>query len=175
MILQLQFVIFVSQFYKQLLRQQMFGSYDLNDSDVALDSVDHEGSPRRVFLLPARDNVDSSGVAGVFGKKDHKASQMLIYAPVSLNSLSEAEARELSSREAWVSRPRSHSLGRKHSLSLSRSRSSAHSHSRSHPLSHVRGQQSYGGSPLSRGYIGLPVLSEENLLPSYSDTDFTKA
>ncbi|KAI5119600.1 hypothetical protein M0805_005770 [Coniferiporia weirii] len=156
LVVRLQFIFTVSSFYKQLLRQGMYGSIELNESDVALGTVDNDdGKPRRIYLLPARAAHDAfveSGPGLSLTRSGSNNGAMLVYAPVSYDSLSEAEARELGSSEAWVSR----------GPTTGRSHSHRHSHSRSHRHGYTRSS--------AYGRIGLPVLAEEGLLPSYSDS-----
>ncbi|KAH8118666.1 hypothetical protein DFH11DRAFT_1540794 [Phellopilus nigrolimitatus] len=175
LVIRLQFIITVSNFYKQLLRQRLYGSIELNESDVTLspmESNDGSGTPRRVFLLPARTvqglqaglDASVSAISGSNVLRDGGNGGMLVYAPVPISSLSEAEARELASNEAWVSRApsghgRKHSHGHGHSHSHSYSRGHRHGQGHAHPLA-----QSY-----VHGRIELPVRSDEGLLPTYSE------
>ena len=154
------------------MRQRTYGFVDTEDSDVPLGSVETSdgAKPQRVFLLPARPSQDMYMGSSSLPVAD---GSMLVYAPVPIESLSEAEARELASNEAWVSRAPGYSHTRKHSHGHGHGygHSNSHSHSRSHSRSHRFG---YGhASSYRRG--DLPALSEEVLLPSYTDEPDRKA
>lgn len=173
----------MSNYYVQLLRQRMYDSIELCGSGA-------DGGHQRIFLLPARSlssgTTSKSTLDGSFSTShvsaattEHVAAAakgskgtVLVYAPVSLDSLSEEEARELASAEAWVTTPRSlsgatqghsHSRTRRHSYSQSQihgRRSS--SDSRRHGTGHGHGHSH------SHGRISLPIHPDEGLLPSYS-------
>ncbi|THH11916.1 hypothetical protein EW145_g340 [Phellinidium pouzarii] len=159
LVVRLQFLFTVSSFYKQLIRQHIYGSIELSESDV-----DDDGSPQRIFLLPARTKQDMSSGSRMgldYARDCSDVNAVLVYAPVSLNSLSESEARELGSSEAWVSHAPEHTQARHH----------RHSHSHSHSYSHSpRSHRHSHNQTSSHGRIGLSILAEEGLLPSYSES-----
>lgn len=81
---------------------------------------------------------------------------MLVYAPVSLESLSEAETRSLAANEAWVSRRPS---GEHPHHQRKGSYGRIHAHAHGHGRRNSRGMRTE-----------LPVLEEsEEVLPMYSD------
>ena len=154
----------------------MYDQIELSDTD----------SEQRIFLLPARtvspgtaskqsqgappdtnNSITATSTVSATGAK----GTILVYAPVSIDSLSEAEARELAATEAWVTRSRSlsgttmqglsHSRTRRHSYSQMHGRRSS-SNSRRHGLGHSH-SLSHG-----HGRISLPIHPDEGLLPSYS-------
>ena len=101
----------MTNYYKQLVRQRLYGTLDDDAhtrSDVALSTVErahsHHLSERqqRIFLLPS--HRSTSGMGSGSGSDEEGKPKMLVYAPVALESLSEAEARSLAANEAWVSR-----------------------------------------------------------------------
>lgn len=98
----------------------------------------NEQSPHRIYLLPNRSDHLSPLQAG-----SPRANDVVVYAPVPLNSLSVEDARELDATEAWVSP--SHTRHHRHRRSMSR-----------------------GSSAVGR--ISLPVRPDEPLLPPYSDS-----
>jgi len=163
LVVRLQFFFTVSSFYKQLMRQSMYGAIELNGADPDFDTS--SGLPQRVFLLPARhprNALLASGMEAEAAKASKRTTTTpLIYAPVPLESLSEAEAQQLKANEAWVSRTAAaaHQTAGNHFY-----RSPYHSsHLRSHRQQH--------------GYLqpGLPALTEESPLPPYTDSDDVKA
>ena len=97
-------------YYRQILRQRMYTSIELN-GDAHLG----DDTPHRIFLLPAHPlshaatassgSAPASHTRAQIGGKDAKggASGVIVYAPVPFESLSEAQARELEATEAWVS------------------------------------------------------------------------
>ncbi|KAL5530085.1 hypothetical protein ACEPAF_6342 [Sanghuangporus sanghuang] len=169
LVVRLQFIFTVSQYYKLLLRQRTYGFVDVEDSDVPLGSVETSdgGKPQRVYLLPARPAQEVYMGSASLPVAD---GSMLVYAPVPIESLSETEARELASNEAWVSRTPVYSHSRRHLHGHGHSQS--HSLSRSHSRSHRLG---YGQASSSYRRCDLPSLSEEVLLPTYTDEPDRKA
>lgn len=156
--MQLQFFFTVSSFYKQLMRQSMYGAIELSRSEVEFETP-RGGSPQRIFLLPARHQRNNallaSGTETDAARADKRLTP-LIYAPVPLDSLSEAEARQLKSNEAWVSR---------HPGVGSNNR-------QAHPIaSYARSNRHGYLQPSLYRQTGLPVLTEEGALPPYTDDD----
>lgn len=173
---QLQFILTVSNYYKQLMREHLYDSIELCGSDVALDGViSEDGTPRRIFLLPVRANgkakatVNSPTASSSTARDPAVAGAVLVYAPVPLDSLTEEEARDLATSEAWVAQPnarvpshsRRHSHSHNHAHTTSHGRLHRHARSRSHSL--AQGLQ-YG-----TGRISLPIHPGEGLLPSYTE------
>jgi len=178
LVVRLQFILTVSNYYKQLMRERLYDSIELCGSEAALDGViSEDGTPRRIFLLPVHSNgkgkatVNSPTASSSAARDPAVAGAMLVYAPVPLDSLTEEEARDLATGEAWVacpnarvpshSRRHSHSHNHAHTTSHGRLHRHAHARSRSHSLSQ---SLQYG-----TGRISLPIHPGEGLLPSYTE------
>lgn len=141
---QLQFTLTISSYHTQLLRSTLNGvrleivrpAHGLSPSSSPRVDGGSESSPHRIYLLPNRSDHTSSLQAG-----PARPTDVLVYAPVPLNSLSVEDARDLDATEAWVS-PSTVRPHRHHHRSSSRSSGS--------------------------GRISLPVLPDEPLLPPYT-------
>ena len=176
---QLQFILTVSNYYKQLLRERLYDSIELCGSDVALDVDVEDGTPRRIFLLPARSSgkgkatADGPTASTSTARDPTVAGSVLVYAPVPLDSLTDEEARDLATNEAWVARPTAHA--QTHSRRHSHSHNHAHAHGTSHGRSHRHGHARARSHSLSQslsygtGRISLPIHPDEGLLPSYTE------
>ncbi len=174
---QLQFILSITNFHKQIPRQRMYGQ-DLN-SDLALNvpgSVPYSDvipiddvAPRRIYLLATRTRTDSissnaspSNAGTIAGDKNKERliqtglGDALVYAPVPIESLSADEARELASSGAWVASPQSstfpdmHLPHRRHNRSQSRSSTLAmeRGHSRTQSATDAR---NHGGRSAEGG------------------------
>ncbi|TDL29639.1 hypothetical protein BD410DRAFT_798178 [Rickenella mellea] len=128
LVIRLQFILVVSNYYKHLVRHQNYNSMELCESPV------DDDAPQRIYLLPSRSSMSMSTpnssashhrtTANSHSRsRSSSLSNVFIYAPVPLNSLSEEEARDLKATEAWVSRKEHKSHSR--SLSYSSSHSSS--------------------------------------------------
>jgi hypothetical protein len=129
-VIQVHFVISISNYYSQLCRSQSSSSTS-SSTYTALHSMGST-SLHRIYLLPAPTGSSSSRSAN--GK-----SEVYVYSPVALSSLSEEQAREMQAAEAWISRTEP---------------SSRSSHRPTHRHHHS-------------GRISLPVRPDEGLLPGY--------
>ncbi|KLO19924.1 hypothetical protein SCHPADRAFT_935038 [Schizopora paradoxa] len=159
LVVRLQFILSITNFHKQVLRERMYG-HDLT-SDLSLNipgtapytdviPIDNV-APRRIYLLGSRTKTDpaslnaSSSRAGNALGNAHKQSVMqnglgdaLVYAPVPIESLSAEEAEELASSGAWVASPQSTTFPdmqtphRRHNRSQSRSSTSTYTTDRRH-------------------------------------------
>jgi len=127
-VIQVHFVISISNYYSHLSRSR---SSSTSTTYTALRPMGSD-SLHRIFLLPTPTASSSSRSA-------NGTSEVYVYSPVPLSSLSEEQAREMQAAEAWIS----------HTEPSSRS-----SHRPTHRHHHS-------------GRISLPVRSDEGLLPKY--------
>ena len=167
----------MTNFYKHLLRQRLYESIDSElvfDGGIPFADTPSgdDNIPRRIYLLPPRTRADSVKVDPTSGTStattsssmesftdtksrissdagDADNADILVYAPVSLDSLTEEEARDLATHGTWVASPQStsfpashysdasQSTHRRRSTSQSSSRKSlrGHRHSRAHSSS----------------------------------------
>ncbi|KZS97835.1 hypothetical protein SISNIDRAFT_546881 [Sistotremastrum niveocremeum HHB9708] len=134
LVVRLQFTLAVSSLHSQLVRSQNRRSLEDCESDS-------DAAPQRIYLLPARRQTPPTD------------SDVLVYAPVPLSSLSVEETRDLDATEAWVTPPPRHHHHHRRSSSASRSPSRHHhQHRRS-----------------ASGRIRLPATPDEPLLPRYTE------
>jgi len=149
LVVRLQFALAVSNYYTQMKHHRM--RYHSIEDAVS----DEEATPQRIFLLPTR--------AGSRPTAD--SSDVLIYAPVPLSTLSPQETHDLDAAEAWLTRSEHRGHSGAHSRRSSDSKSPSpprrHHHSRRHSS--------------NTAHIRLPISPDEPLLPEYSVPDHYKA
>ncbi|EPQ58943.1 hypothetical protein GLOTRDRAFT_113798 [Gloeophyllum trabeum ATCC 11539] len=147
LIVRLHFLVAVLTYYCSLSRhQQALPIY------TSMRPISHTPSAQRVYLLPSptEETFPVSHHTTSDAMRENNDTEYLVYAPVPLSILSEAQARDLNATEAWLSRA-PEATG-----TASKSRHS-HSHSRSHRHK-------------SSGRISLAVIPDEGLLPSYEES-----
>ncbi|KAF8592762.1 hypothetical protein K439DRAFT_1626101 [Ramaria rubella] len=139
LVVRLQFTLTISNYHTQLLRSTVNGLrleiVRPSSSLPSLPGCGAEPSPHRIYLLPNRSDHKSSVQTPAA-----QPTEVVVYAPVPLNSLSIEDARELDATEAWVS--------------------PTHRHHRPHRRSGSKGS----------GHISLPISPDEGLLPSYNES-----
>jgi len=121
------FVISISNYYSHLSRSR---SSSTSNTYTALRPMGSD-SLHRIYLLPTPAAPSSS-------RSTNGTSEVYVYSPVPLSSLSEEQAREMQAAEAWISH----------------TEPSRSSHRPTHRHHHS-------------GRISLPVRSDEGLLPKY--------
>jgi len=130
----LHLLLVVSRYYTSLIRYQPHGGHSHSPSNV---SDSHY--LRRIYLLAPTSSSYSPD------SKPDGANDDVVYAPVSLSSLSPEVARDLRATSAWISQAPSDGQTQ-----------SAHRHR------HTMG---------TSGRISLPVSQDEGLLPSYQNVE----
>jgi len=125
-------VISISNYYSHLSRSRSSSSSSSPTSYTALRPMNSE-SLHRIFLLPTPATSSPSS------RSSNGTSEVYVYSPVPLSSLSEEQARDMQAAEAWIS----------HTEPSTRS-----SHRPTHRHHHS-------------GRVSLPVRSDEGLLPKY--------
>ncbi|KAL6309586.1 hypothetical protein BKA93DRAFT_814527 [Sparassis latifolia] len=130
-VIRLHMVIAISKLYHHLVRD-IFTSAKSHTSlrPISTDSL------HRIYLLP----TPTSPSSGSFNFNNNVPSgtspseDIVVYAPVPVGGMSEADARKMNATEAWISSPtspRSHRHSRSYSYSHSHPHSHSHRHSRS--------------------------------------------
>jgi len=147
--LQLHFLIALSNYYSYISRNQ-------NSSlpvHMHWRPQSTEDTHQHIYLLPRPSTIHDADTPKTGGDDD-----ILIYAPISLSSMSPQQAQNLrvTATEAWISRTSPNSTSSSPSL-------------RSHRHGHRR-HGSRGSSRGSTGGISLPVCPDEGLLPPYEDS-----
>jgi len=133
-IVRVHFVISISNYYSHLSRPRSSSSSSPSSSTAAYTALRpmNSESLHRIFLLPTPSTSSPS-------RSSNGTSEVYVYSPVPLSSLSEEQARDMQAAEAWIS----------HTEPSTRS-----SHRPSHRHHHS-------------GRVSLPVRSDEGLLPKY--------
>lgn len=164
-LLQLHFLLAVSNLYSQLIRRQFAVTHTRSHSHFIYED---SNTPRKIYLLPNQQATQDSDVE-------------LVYAPVPISSL--PENIRSSAKEAWVTQGSPRSERGRHSRTTSdvshihysceqqqeQQQQRVRMHHRRHSHSHGQHghQSSRSASSTRTGKIRLPILPDEGLLPSY--------